>query len=185
SFLIDGTLGWTRFGQNVRSPDLGTNFGRDTLGLPGTNGPDPKESGLPAFNFGSDYFSFGNTEGWNFLFRNDQSYTFNTNASWMKGSHEIRFGFDFMHHLMNHWQLEFGDGPRGAFTFGNAVTALNSAALAAAGGFQGGTSSFENSWNGLAGFLFGTFIHSGKSSQFIKMDSLENQFALYVRDRWR
>src|SRR4029079_1609821 len=26
---------------------------------------------------------------------------------------------------------------------------------------------------------------SGKSSQFIKMNSLENQFALYVRDRWR
>ena len=27
NFLIDGTLGWTRFGQNVKSPDLGTNFG--------------------------------------------------------------------------------------------------------------------------------------------------------------
>ena len=54
NFLVDGTLGWTRFGQNVRSPDLGTNFGSDTLGIPGTNGPDPKESGMPAFNFGSD-----------------------------------------------------------------------------------------------------------------------------------
>jgi len=30
----------------------------------------------------------GNPEGWNPLFRNDQSYTFNTNASWMKGLHE-------------------------------------------------------------------------------------------------
>jgi hypothetical protein len=184
-FLIDGTLGWTRFGQNVRSPDLGTRFGLDTLGIPGTNGTDPKESGMPAFNFGSDYSSLGNTEGWNPLFRNDQSYTFNTNASWMKGSHEIRFGFDFMHHLMNHWQPELGEGPRGAFTFGNAVTALNPSAIAASLGFQGGTPSFENGWNGLAGFLLGTPTHSGKSSQFIKMDSLENQFALYLRDRWR
>ena len=107
------------------------------------------------------------------------------NASWMKGAHEIRFGFDFMHHLMNHWQPELGSGPRGSFGFGNAVTALNPAAIAASVGFQGGTPSFENGWNGLAGFLLGTPTGSGKSSQFIKMDSLENEFALYVRDRWR
>jgi hypothetical protein len=184
SFLIDGTLGWTRFGQNVRSPDLGTNFGLDVLKIPGTNGPDPRESGLPQFNIGSDYSSLGNTEGWNPLFRNDQSYTFNMNANWVKGMHEIRFGFDFLHHLMNHWQPELGDGPRGAFDFGNAVTSLNTDALAA-GGFQGGAPSFENGWNGMAGFLLGTPTGSGKSSQFIKMDSLENVFALYVRDRWR
>ena len=73
TFLIDGTLGWTRFGQNVQPPDLGTNFGSDVLGIPGTNGPDSKESGLPAFYI-SDYSSLGNTEGWNPLFRNDQSY---------------------------------------------------------------------------------------------------------------
>src|ERR1039457_5164105 len=59
------------------------------------------------------------------LQRNDQSYTFNTNASWMKGAHEIRFGFDFLHHLMNHWQPELSDGLRGAISFGNAVTALS------------------------------------------------------------
>jgi len=72
------------------------------------------------------------------LFRNDQSFTFNTNASWMKGSHEIRFGFDFVHHLMNHWQPELGDGPRGAFSFGAGVTALNPSALQSSVGFQGG-----------------------------------------------
>ena len=185
TFLIDGTLGWTRFGQNVKSPDLGTNFGKDVLGIPGTNGPDPRESGLPAFNIGSDYSSLGNTEGWNPLFRNDQSFTFNANASWMKGAHEIRFGFDFMHHLMNHWQPELGDGPRGAFYFDDGVTALNPAALAASVGFQGDTPSFENGWNGLAGFLLGTPTSTAKSSQFIKMNSMENQYALYIRDRWR
>ncbi|HET8548873.1 MAG TPA: carboxypeptidase-like regulatory domain-containing protein, partial [Bryobacteraceae bacterium] len=184
NFLIDGTLGWTRFGQSVIPPDVGTNFGSETLGIPGTNGPDVRESGIPAFSF-SDYSTLGNTEGWNPLWRNDQSYTLNTNASWMKGAHEIRFGFDFLHHLMNHWQPELGDGPRGALSFGSAVTALNPAALAASVGFRGGTPSFENSWNSLAGFLLGTPTHAGKSSQFIKMDSLENQWALYVRDRWR
>jgi len=185
TFLIDGTLGWTRFGQNVKSPDLGTNFGTEVLGLPGTNGPDPRESGIPAFNIGSDYSTLGNTEGWNPLFRNDQSFTFNANASWMKGAHEIRFGFDFMHHLMNHWQPELGDGPRGAFYFDDGVAALNPAAIASSVGFQGDTPSFENGWNGLAGFLLGTPTSTAKSSQFIKMNSMENQYALYIRDRWR
>src|SRR6058998_3531515 len=69
-FLIDATLGWTRFGQNVKPPDLGTNFGSDVLRIPGTNGPDPRESGMPAFFF-SDYSSLGGTEEWNPLFRND------------------------------------------------------------------------------------------------------------------
>jgi hypothetical protein len=184
NFLVDGTLGWTRFGQYVKSPDLGTNFGSDTLGIPGTNGADPRESGMPAFSYG-DYSTLGNTEGWNPAFRNDQSYTFNANASWMKGAHEIRFGLDFMHHLMNHWQPELGSGPRGSFGFGNGVTSLNTSAIASSVGFQGGTPSFENGWNGLAGFLLGTPTSAGKSPQNIKMDSLENQWALYVRDRWR
>ncbi|MFN7998218.1 MAG: TonB-dependent receptor [Bryobacteraceae bacterium] len=184
TFLVDGTLGWTRFGQNVKPPDLGTNFGSDVLGIPGTNGPDPRESGMPNFNI-SDYSSLGNTESWNPLFRNDQSFTLNLNASMTKGTHELRFGFDFVHHLMNHWQPELGAGPRGAFSFGSGVTALNPAALESTVGFQAGTPSFENGWNSLAGFLLGTPTWAGKSSQYIKMTSLENQFGFYARDRWR
>jgi carboxypeptidase family protein/TonB-dependent receptor-like protein len=184
TFLIDGTFGWTRFGQDVEPPDLGSNFGLDVLGIPGTNGPDPRESGMPPI-FISGYSDLGNPEGWNPLFRNDQSYTFNTNASWTKGTHDLRFGFDFVHHLMNHWQPELGEGPRGAFHFDPGVTALNPDALDATVGFQGDTPSFENDWNGLAGFLIGTPTASGKSSQFIKMNSFENQYALFARDRWR
>jgi len=184
TFLIDGTFGWTRFGQAVEPPDLGTNFGLDVLGIPGTNGPDPRESGMPPLYI-AGFSALGNPEGWSPLYRNDQSYTFNTNASWMKGAHDIRFGFDFVHHLMNHWQPELGEGPRGAFYFDPGVTALNAEALDADVGFQGDTPSFENDWNALAGFLLGTPTVSGKSSQFIKMNSFENQYALYARDRWR
>ena len=184
TLLIDGTFGWTRFGQDVEPPDLGSNFGLDVLGIPGTNGPDPRESGMPPM-YMSGYSALGNPEGWNPLYRNDQSYTFNTNASWIKGQHDLRFGFDFVHHLMNHWQPELGEGPRGAFHFDPGVTALNPEALDTAGGFLGDTPSFENDWNSLAGFLLGTPTASGKSSQFIKMNSFENQYALYFRDRWR
>ena len=115
------------------------------------------------------------------LYRNDQSYTANVNASWAKSTHDIRFGFDFVHHLMNHWQPELGEGPRGAFYFDPGVTALNPDALDATVGFQGDTPSFENDWNGLAAFLLGTPDVSGKSSQFIKMNSFENQRVLYPR----
>jgi hypothetical protein len=184
TLVLDGTFGWTRFGQNVEPPDLGTNFGLDVLGIPGTNGPDPRESGMPPM-FISGYSDLGNPESWNPLYRNDQSFTFNTNASWTKGEHDIRFGFDYLHHSMKHWQPELGEGPRGAFTFDPGVTALNPEALEATVGFQDGTPSFENDWNGLAGFLLGTPTHTGKSSQFIEMTSFEHQFALYVRDRWR
>jgi hypothetical protein len=184
NLVLDGTFGWTRFGQDVEPPDLGTNFGSDVLGIPGTNGPDRRESGMPPM-FISGYSDLGNSEGWNPLYRNDQSYTFNANASWTKGEHDVRFGFDFVHHLMNHWQPELGEGPRGAFHFDPGVTALNPEALDAEVGFLNGTPSFENDWNGLAGFLLGTPTASGKSSQFIKMNSFENQYALYVRDRWR
>ncbi len=184
TFLIDGTIGWTRFGQHVSPPDLGTNFGSDVLGLPGTNGPDPRESGMPAFYI-SGYTNLGNAEGWNPLQRNDQSYTFNLNFNKIKGDHDIRFGLDLMHHLMNHWQPELGEGPRGAFDFAPGTTALNPDALDASVGFQNGTPSFENDWNGMAAFLLGASDYTGKSSQYIKMFSLENTWALYVRDRWR
>ena len=184
TFLIDGTFGWTRFGQAVEPPDLGSNFGLDVLGIPGTNGPDPRESGMPPL-YMSGFSALGNPEGWNPLYRNDQSYTLNANASWMKGTHDVRFGFDFVHHLMNHWQPELGEGPRGAFYFDPGVTALNPDALDSTVGFRGDTPSFENDWNSVAAFLLGTPDVSGKSSQYIKMNSFENQYALYIRDRWR
>ncbi len=184
TFLLDGTLGWTRFGQNVQQAGLETKFGLDVLGIPGTNGPDSREGGMPSFAV-PGYSTLGYTETWNPAFRNDQSYTFNGNANWMKGAHEIRFGLDYLHHLMNHWQPELGGGPRGSFSFGRAITALNPAAIRASVGFQGGTPSFERDWNSLGAFLLGVPSSAAKSPQFMKMASLENQYALYIRDRWR
>jgi len=185
NFLIDATLGWTRFGQACQPLDQisGVNFGSDVLGIPGTNGPDPREAGMPSFY--SNWSSLGNPEGWNPAFRNDQSYTFNANASWSKGTHEIRFGFDFLHHLMNHFQPELGEGPRGNFSFNPGALALNPSALEETVGFKGGTPDFETDQASLAAFMMGIPSTSSKSSQYIKMDSLENQFAFYLRDRWR
>lgn len=184
TLVLDGNLGWTRFGQDVQQPDLKTKFGLDVLGIPGTNGPDWREGGMPRFLI-SGYSTLGYTETWNPLFRNDTSYTFNSNANWMKGVHDIRFGVDYVHHWMNHWQPELGGGPRGSFTFGSSITALNPAAIRTSVGFTGPVPTFARDWNSLAAFLLGVPSATAKSPQYMKMATHENQYALYIRDRWR
>src|SRR5439155_3507157 len=91
-----------------------------------------------------------------FFFKQKTAYEIFTNANWMKGAHEIRFGFDYVHHLMNHWQPELGEGPRGAFYFDPGVTALNPEALEASVVCQGDAPSFDDDWNDFAGSLLGT-----------------------------
>ena len=85
TFVMDTVLGFTRMGQHVEGPDFGTNYGTDVLGIPGTNGPDIRQSGLPIFNI-DGYTTFGNPDTWTPMYRNDQSYTLSHNFSWLKGS---------------------------------------------------------------------------------------------------
>jgi outer membrane receptor protein involved in Fe transport len=171
AFLIDGTIGWTRMGQNVKGPDYGTNYGLDVFGIPGTNGPDVRQSGLPSMVI-TGYTTTGNNETWEPLFRNDQSYTGTTNAGWIRGAHDLRFGFEFVRHQLNHWQPERGGGPRGRFTFPGGVTALS-----------GGAS--PNQFNAYAGFLLGLPGSVQKSLQHLYLTGREWQFGGYLRDRWQ
>ena len=53
NLVLDGTIGMTRFDQECIPPDVGTNFGTDVLGIPGTNGDglsggDPRRRACPA-----------------------------------------------------------------------------------------------------------------------------------------
>jgi flavin-binding protein dodecin len=167
--VMDGTFGLTDMNQNVTSEDMGRNFGLDVLRLPGTNGPDPRQSGMPVFFTG--FSGFGNQEGWIPIYRDDRSYTFNTNVSWLAGAHDVRFGFDLVQHQLNHWQPEI-DNPRGAFSFGGGATALNGGAA-------------PNLFNSFAAFLLGLPSTVSKSLQFEEMTAREWQYAFYIRDRWQ
>lgn len=171
NFIVDGTLGWSRMGQEVRGPDFGQNFGLDVLGIPGTNGPDIRQSGMPRFDI-AGYTSLGNPESWTPLFRNDQSFTFTQNVGWIRGAHDLRFGFDAVHHLLNHWNPHLAANPRGFFNFSGGGAALN-----------GGPS--PNRFHAYAQFMLGDVTSLGKAVQFIKLNGQEWQFAGYVRDRWR
>jgi hypothetical protein len=169
--LLDQVLGFNRMGQHGTDSFYGQNIGLD-LGIPGTNGPDIRQSGFPIINI-TGFTSLGQTANWMPFWRNDQSWTTSHNLTWTHGSHELRFGFDMIRYQLNQWQPEAGSyGPRGWISFDGAITALN-----------GGPS--PNQFNAWAAFLLGLDQQVGKSVQNIKMTGREWQFGWYARDRWQ
>ena len=171
NLLLDDVLGFSRMGQHGTDKFFGQNIGLD-LGIPGTNGPDIRQSGFPIFNI-TGFSSLGQVANYFPFYRNDQTWTFSHNMTWTHGGHEIRFGFDLIRFQLNQWQPEAGNfGPRGYFTFDGAITALN-----------GGKS--PNQYNAYAAFLLGLDQSVGKTLQNIKLTGREWQFGWYVRDRWQ
>lgn len=171
NLVIDGTLGYSRMSQYVLGQDYGKNYGLDIFKIPGTNGAEIRQSGMPEFDFNT-YSSLGQTANWMPVWRTDESYTHTDNVSWTRGAHELRFGFDLIRYHLNHWQPELGLGPRGVFNFSGATTAL---------GPSGSPTQF-NSW---ASFLLGAPQEFQKSYQYILMTGREWQFGFYARDRWQ
>jgi outer membrane receptor protein involved in Fe transport len=173
SLIVDGTVGYSRLGQNVKPYDFGENIGLDVLGIPGTNGPDIRQSGFPAIRI-TGYERLGSPDNWSPLFRNDESLAFTTNVGWTRGAHEFRFGADVRRYHVNHWQPEAGGaGPRGRLDFSSATT-----------GTAGGPS--PNQFNGYAAFLLGLTRTVSKSLQWMApMSTREWQIGGYVRDRWQ
>jgi len=167
--VLDGTLGYTRLSQYVIGSDYGTNYA-SKLGIPGIDGPDIQQSGMPLFNFNT-YAGIGQTQGWTPLFRTDESYTQTDNLSWTHGPHNFRFGFDLVRYHLNHYQPELGGGPRGQFTFTGSTTATP--------GYS------PNQFNEYAAFLLGAPDDVQKSYQYILMTGREWQFGWYARDRWQ
>lgn len=170
TMLFDLTWGMTRMDQLANGDDFGTNFGSEVFGIPGTNGPDPRQSGLPVFSF-TGLSSWGQTATWMPLERHERSYTLTTNLSVIKSKHELRFGFDMVRHAMDHWQPET-DNPRGAFSFAGGVAALTGGAA-------------PQLANSMAQMLLGMPTTMSKSLQYELMSTREWQFGWYARDRWQ
>lgn len=171
NLLLDEVLGFNRMGQHGTDSFYGQNIGLN-LGIPGTNGPDIRQSGFPIVNI-TGFTSLGQTANWMPFWRNDQSWTTSHNLTWTHSSHELRFGFDMIRYQLNQWQPEAGSyGPRGWLSFDGAITTLN-----------GGAS--PNQFNAWAAFLLGLDQQVGKSVQNIKMTGREWQFGWYARDRWQ
>ncbi len=176
TLVLDGNFGVEQMNQTVTGPDYGQNLGLD-LGIRGVNGSSERYSGLPTFFIGAsgsvqpNNYTIGGTPNWMPLFRHERSYTFTTNLTKILPRHELRFGVDFVRHELNHYQAEFGDyGLKGGFRFDGLVT-----------GAPGYT---QLLWNQFADFLLGLPNYYSKDFQEIQMTGRENQFALFLRDRW-
>jgi len=171
NFLFDATLGFTRQGLQSIPPDYGRDY---QLGIPGTLGPDIRQSGLVDMRV-SGYPAMGNVSADKPSFKYENTWALATNANWIHGSHDIRFGLDLARQQMNHWQPEAGlfrPGPRGKFSFTGGATALRAGAA-------------PNQFNGWADWVLGLPQQAGKSLQFYDpMSTREWQTGLYFRDRW-
>src|SRR5690606_29569337 len=122
--------------------------------------------GVPEFVI-SGFSSLGQVDGWNPLFRDENSVTFSQNMSWTRGNHEFRWGYDLVKHMLNHWQPEIGPGPRGLFDFNRERTSIPGADFV----------SDQNAW---AAFLLGVPSSVGKSLQWELMTGNEWQHAVYL-----
>jgi hypothetical protein len=172
NLVLDGTVGYERLNQNVKGTDYGTNYGT-TLGIPGLNGSDIRDSGFPDISLGA-YTGFG-VPNWMPLFRTDETYTTSHKVTYTKGAHEVKFGFDLVRHHLNHWQPELSNGgPRGYFDFGGGITTDNEPGAPAA-----------NQYNAYAQFLLGLSDNTQKGEQYILMTGREWQIGAFVQDRWQ
>lgn len=188
TFLLDGTIAITRHDNQGVYPGYGQNTGSEVWGIPNTNdpvvtGPGAERikaacpalanggcySGMPSIATG--FTGWGATAGWQPYFYNERSLTYTTNATKMKGAHEIRFGFDMVRFQMDQWQPEVSGGPRGAISFSGDVT-----------GARGYTSTYLNQYGT---FLLGLPTTINKSVQLFQYTNREWQFGWYLRDRWQ
>jgi outer membrane receptor protein involved in Fe transport len=176
TLTLDATFGYTRQRLGAEAPDLDQNLGLEVLQIPGTNGPDRLQGGLPSFQI-SGWTNIGNENTGNpFLFRDNQ-FVATANLSWVKGAHGIRFGGDYQNQQLNHFQPQGGtfQTVRGTFTFNGNATRL-----------QNGPTPADVRFNSWADFLLGLPITAGKVDQLRNPNALRmKSYALYARDHWQ
>ncbi len=179
SLVLDWNIGYTRQNLGAQGFDITSNFGLDVLKIPGTNGPDFLQGGVPAFQINGGWTNIGNDNTGNpFLFRDNQ-FVGAANFSWVKGTHSFRFGVDYMYPQLNHFQPQGGafQTVRGSFGFSGNVTRLQGNAASIA------ESQLFHSW---ADFLLGLPAQAGKVDQLRNPNSVWwQQYAAYARDHWQ
>jgi hypothetical protein len=168
TFLVDSYFGFTRLDTAAEPPRMDENIGRDVLGIPGTNGADGEREygGYPSFAVTS-YANFGKQSSP--IYYLDPAYEYVTNASVIKGAHNVRFGINVARQKMDNFEVQGA----GAFSFSGGSTAL-----------RGGAA--PNQFNSISDFLLG-YVSAGNRS--ILLDDAATSrtwaFSVYARDQWQ
>jgi hypothetical protein len=174
NIVIDGHVGWVRMVSNVEMSDVRENKGLDWLGIPGTNGPNLWEGGMPYFDL-DGYADVGRVNDFMPYYRDDDQTQLVANMNWVKGSHNIRFGGDVYFTAMNHIQPEILDdsyGASGGFEFDAGPAGLR------------GTST--NNFQSFASFLLGLPSEAGRLKLNVApYTTRSQQYSVYVRDQWQ
>src|SRR5215510_8031886 len=192
TIVLDGNVGYTRQRLGAEGFDIVSNFGLNVLKIPGTNGPDRLQGGVPSFQI-TGWTNIGNDNTGNpFKFRDNQ-YVGAANLSWLKGPHSFRFGFDYLNPQLNHFQPQGGafQTVRGTFGFSGNSAALQGCPQGAPReecedrGFTRNPAA-ANQFNSWAAFLLGLPTAAGKVDQLRNPNSVWwKQYALYARDHWQ
>jgi hypothetical protein len=177
TLLLDFNIGHTRQKLGAESEFIDQNIGSDPdkLNIPGTNGPNRLQGGIPGFNFSNGWTNFGNNNTGNPFSFDDRQWTAQANLQKLVGAHSFRGGAEIGISKLNHFQPQGGTlgTARGTFAFSGNVTAL-----------QGGEAAGQlNSW---ADFLLGLPTQAGKAEQLYIPNSIGwNTYAAYVMDTWQ
>jgi hypothetical protein len=184
--LLDLNFGLTHQVLGSEAPDIDTKPGSDSdkMNIPGTNGPDRMQGGLPSFQFGGTGQNFwsnlGNDGTGNpFQFRDNQ-YSWSASLQRQFAAHMVRGGFEILDQQINHFQPQGGafQTVRGTFVFTGQATMLQNAPAPVDGRF--------NSW---AAFLLGLPTgnnSAGKVEQLVNPNSIYMKtYSAYVGDSWR
>ncbi len=188
TFFMDAHYGYARQGTNSEQPGLGQNFGRDTLGIPGTNGTRTFESGWPTFEFqgGSDFTRIGVNENYMPYYRHDPQSQYVVNFNMIKARHNIRFGADIYDMALNQTQAEFitgGFGAQGGFGFGRGITERCEVMNPSTGNCD--QTSRGSMYNSAAAFVIGQASSAGRTLQVPDVYHLKARlYSSYIRDRW-
>ena len=177
TLLFDGNAGFTRQNIGANGDPQDGYYGTNVLDMPGTNGTGPNYEGIPGFQIAS-IANIGNTNTGSPLKFRDNQYTGGWNVTKIKGSHNIRFGFEYDKSAINQFQPQGGtfQTARGTFGFDGSLTSLK-------GGAAINSGSPSNSW---AQFLLGFPSETGKATQMFDPNSLRwATWGLYVRDMWQ
>jgi hypothetical protein len=165
--VVDGYAGYTLLDNGVENIRLDENLGRDFLGIPGTNGTSRADGGWPGLTI-QGFDSYGRAQGnspWNLRLPQAQ---YVAGASWTKGAHNIRFGWDSL------WVAQDGQEPQGSPGFINFVRGTTS---------QPGA--VNNDYNSFAAFLLGQPNSLQKAVRLEVGKTRTWAHSLYLRDKWQ
>ena len=152
TLVLNGRLGFTRYTQDSVPSGLG--FNPTNLGLPANFVGQLPSLQFPAISFASGYRSLGSSGPY---VEHDYHYFATLMATWSRGAHTLKFGFEAREQQNNIWN---SGNAGGAFSFSGAYTA--GPALTASPGFgtdmaqlllglPSGGSVDNNSWFGVRG----------------------------------